>query len=129
MKKQLLEISEKEDARISFMIGGIGDARHLFGSLLDIDEMQDDNQKEISSAKENKIHFTLVDINGAIVARDLVMMYVLKNLSVFSAEQMKFETAAVEVFLFIFYYILYIYLYYCYNCYYFSFSSSLLNFD
>jgi hypothetical protein len=74
----------------AFLFGGIGDARHLFVSLADMNDF-------CPSPTTKRFHFTMVDINSAVIARDLVMFYIFKQLSQFSLEQMQQDIAAIEV--------------------------------
>lgn len=44
-----------------------------------------------------RFHFTMVDIKATVIARDLVMFYILRALSRFSLDQMQHDVAAIEV--------------------------------
>ncbi|KAF9055355.1 hypothetical protein BDZ89DRAFT_1055951 [Hymenopellis radicata] len=55
---------------------GIGDARHLYGTFLDVDHTY---QSPIS--KKCKLHFTTVDINATVLARNLIVQLALNELS------------------------------------------------
>ncbi|KAJ7578709.1 hypothetical protein C8J56DRAFT_968871 [Mycena floridula] len=62
----------------SAMFCGIGDARHLYASLLDAGQ---DFPK--SKGKKIKIHFTAVDIHPTALARDLLVLFALQEISTF----------------------------------------------
>ncbi|KAF9055350.1 hypothetical protein BDZ89DRAFT_1055943 [Hymenopellis radicata] len=57
---------------------GIGDARHMYGSLLDLG--QDCPNRPPTPLK---IHFTAVDIHPTALARDLIVLFSLKELATF----------------------------------------------
>ncbi|KAF7341111.1 hypothetical protein MVEN_01845300 [Mycena venus] len=56
---------------LSFLFGGVGDARHVFGTFADICAQSIDPNAAI--------HFTLVDIQPAALARDLIFFLILWN--------------------------------------------------
>ncbi|KAF9055371.1 hypothetical protein BDZ89DRAFT_1055971 [Hymenopellis radicata] len=60
----------------SALFCGIGDARHMYGSLMDLGQ-------DLSGPppKDLKVHFTTVDIHPAALARDLVIMFALQELA------------------------------------------------
>ncbi|KAK7038312.1 hypothetical protein R3P38DRAFT_3475165 [Favolaschia claudopus] len=58
----------------SFLFGGVGDARHVYSTLLDI-YLQNRSSKQVTA------HFSLVDIQPAALARDLIFLLVAWNAS------------------------------------------------
>jgi hypothetical protein len=67
---------------LSFLFGGVGDGRHLFASLLDIaDQLR--ALPESRQQQQGSIHFTLLDIKAAVIARNLVVLALLERLSTF----------------------------------------------
>lgn len=60
--------------RLSFLFGGIGDARNLFQSIIDI-AAHEGKYKTKKSRKE--YYFTIVDIKSAAIARNLVVLMLL----------------------------------------------------
>eukprot|EP00026_Physarum_polycephalum_P001837 Phypoly_transcript_01840.p1 GENE.Phypoly_transcript_01840~~Phypoly_transcript_01840.p1 ORF type:complete len:982 (+),score=166.31 Phypoly_transcript_01840:80-2947(+) len=98
-RKLLHELKLKASRRIhfntdqdnfAFLFGGIGDARHLFESLSELNDL-------CPAPTTKKFHFTLVDVKPTVIARDLVMFYIFKLLSRFSSEQMKHDIEAIEI--------------------------------
>jgi len=63
--------------RISFLFGGIGDARNLFQSIIEI-AAHEGKYKKKKSLKE--YYFTIVDIKSAAIARNLVVLMLLDAL-------------------------------------------------
>ncbi|KAJ7597888.1 hypothetical protein C8J56DRAFT_1159677 [Mycena floridula] len=57
---------------------GIGDARHLYASLIDAGQ-----QCPTSMPQDMSIHFTVNDIHATALARDLIVMFTLEELSTF----------------------------------------------
>lgn len=74
----------------SFLFGGVGDARHLFGSLLDLECVD-------WPATRQRFQFTMVDIKEPAIARDLVMFYIFRHISKFTPEQQQKDINAIEV--------------------------------
>ena len=65
-----------KDPMIAYLFGGIGDARHVFKTLLDIK-----HREEYFKAPVRKYHLTIVDINPHALARDLIVFVLLDDLS------------------------------------------------
>jgi tetratricopeptide (TPR) repeat protein len=72
--KDLVKASSKED-NVSLFLGGVGDARHLYRTIIGIAE------HEKKSTTKKKYYFTIIDINKCALARDLVVMMLLDDLS------------------------------------------------
>ncbi len=97
LKKARIEMSKKAHLRIqpndnkresvTVLYGGIGDARHLYASLVDMSDSIGEGEPH------PQFYFTVVDIKAAVVARDLVMLYILKRLTRFNLEERKSEEA------------------------------------
>lgn len=74
----------------SIFYGGIGDARHLFTTLVDmVDTCTIDNNA--------KFHFTMVDHKPVVIARDLVLFYLFESLATFDVSRHTIDPAAIEV--------------------------------
>ncbi|KAE9410311.1 hypothetical protein BT96DRAFT_371276 [Gymnopus androsaceus JB14] len=63
---------------LAFMFAGVGDAHHVFGSIIGLGKVY---AKLTQANKSNfQVHFTLVDINPTVFARDLCIMLLLNDL-------------------------------------------------
>ena len=63
------------DDQISLLFGGIGDARHLFATLIRIMHLEDS-----SKMKKKYYHITIVDQHPATIARNFVLVLLLLEL-------------------------------------------------
>jgi hypothetical protein len=61
------------------MFAGIGDARHLLATMVDIGVQLEDKPSHFNSTPT--IHLTAVDINATALARDLIIFFTLEELS------------------------------------------------
>jgi hypothetical protein len=61
------------------MFAGIGDARHLLATMVDIGVQLEDKPSHFNSTP--RIHLTAVDINATALARDLIIFFTLEELS------------------------------------------------
>ncbi|KAJ7483291.1 hypothetical protein FB451DRAFT_1234002 [Mycena latifolia] len=75
---QLESMPDQEISRISFLLGGVGDARHVFSTLVGLHRAHKKLDKERQEAF--RIHITLLDIHPAVLARDLCMLLLLDQL-------------------------------------------------
>ena len=69
---------DSEDTQKSFFFAGIGDARHLFGTLLAIAEHERDQKENQNSVS---YHFTINDLNVLALCRDLIVFMLLEDAS------------------------------------------------
>jgi len=75
-KPMLRSYKQLEGAQAwSFLFGGIGDARHLFATMMVI------GLTEATSASGRRYHFSLNDITSEVLARDLIFFLLLDRLS------------------------------------------------
>lgn len=88
----------------SFLLGGVGDARHLFGSLLDLESVDftkkiapESGENSNSNSAKLKFHFSMVDIKEPVIARDLTMLYILLRFSKFNKREQQENIHALEV--------------------------------
>ncbi|KAJ7138126.1 hypothetical protein C8R44DRAFT_868456 [Mycena epipterygia] len=65
----LHRISSERRLALSFLFGGVGDARHVFSTFIDICAQ--------GSTADAAMHFTLLDIQPAALARDLIILFLL----------------------------------------------------
>eukprot|EP01112_Ceratiomyxa_fruticulosa_P010107 TRINITY_DN2662_c0_g1_i6.p1 TRINITY_DN2662_c0_g1~~TRINITY_DN2662_c0_g1_i6.p1 ORF type:complete len:904 (-),score=189.72 TRINITY_DN2662_c0_g1_i6:46-2757(-) len=79
---------------VSVFFGGIGDARHLFATIVDaarqINALAD-------KSKVPTLHFTMVDHMAAVIARDLVILTLLQKLADFKPEERGTNTEALKI--------------------------------
>ncbi|KAH8101271.1 hypothetical protein BXZ70DRAFT_1007652 [Cristinia sonorae] len=75
----LKSMSNEELSRLSFLFGGIGDARHAYGSIIGLGKAY----MKLNRRKASKIqaHFTLLDCQSTALARDLSIFLMLDQLS------------------------------------------------
>ena len=71
--KMMTESSEP----LSFFFGGIGDARHLFATLITLRALEQDTQQ----LAQRQYHFTINDLKAGALARDLVILSLLSDLT------------------------------------------------
>ncbi|TFY72532.1 hypothetical protein EVG20_g469 [Dentipellis fragilis] len=74
----LKTLSKKNLSELAFLFGGVGDARHVFGSLTGLYQAYQDLNKEKRS--KFKVHLTLLDIQPAALTRDLLMFMLIDEL-------------------------------------------------
>lgn len=79
----------------SALFVGIGDARNLLASLAELGHKLKTAEKNAkkSPLPQLKMHFTLNDINAAVLARDLIIFTALRELASFTQEQEKSKRA------------------------------------
>ena len=63
-----------DDADVSFLFGGVGDARNMFATLIWIGE------SEKKRPTRRSFHITINDIKPAAIARDLIVMFLMDEL-------------------------------------------------
>ncbi|KAJ7183825.1 hypothetical protein C8R46DRAFT_1308885 [Mycena filopes] len=85
----------KQLSSLAFLYGGIGDARHVFGTLIDLHQrvrLERLNQKQQNALK---VHITLLDIKEHSLARDLLVLFFLSKISNCSdaTEKLELQTA------------------------------------
>ncbi|KAJ7441601.1 hypothetical protein B0H11DRAFT_2204687 [Mycena galericulata] len=64
----LNEIQSENQRELTFLFGGVGDARHVFSTFIDICAQR--------PGPHVSVHFTLLDIQPAALARDLIMLLI-----------------------------------------------------
>eukprot|EP01112_Ceratiomyxa_fruticulosa_P014258 TRINITY_DN4070_c0_g2_i2.p1 TRINITY_DN4070_c0_g2~~TRINITY_DN4070_c0_g2_i2.p1 ORF type:complete len:912 (-),score=197.45 TRINITY_DN4070_c0_g2_i2:22-2757(-) len=62
---------------VSVFFGGVGDGRHTFSTLVDIAEQM----KGMKDFSKFSVHFTMIDIKAAAIARNLVILNLVDKLS------------------------------------------------
>ncbi|KAJ7727428.1 hypothetical protein DFH07DRAFT_782479 [Mycena maculata] len=67
----LKTFSDKQLASLAFLLGGVGDARHVFGTIIHLHEPS--NRLSVTQQKALRVHITLLDVKGHALARDLIM--------------------------------------------------------
>ncbi|KDR74056.1 hypothetical protein GALMADRAFT_250787 [Galerina marginata CBS 339.88] len=89
MKLDLHDERERQTS-LSFLFGGSGDARHAFGTLLDIGCKL---RKDVLDGRDTPdVHLTLVDIHPATLARTLVIFELLHRITGVEDKRLKLET-------------------------------------
>ncbi|KAK0206934.1 hypothetical protein DFS33DRAFT_1317984 [Desarmillaria ectypa] len=76
----LLKVSAERLSRLSFIWGGGGDGRHIFGSIIGLSHTFLEMNPE--KRKASKIHFTLLDIHPTTIARNLCIFLMINDLVV-----------------------------------------------
>jgi len=76
-------LSSEERAQISVLFGGVGDARHVFATILDAYSQLHELPQE--KRKTFRIHFTMNDVVPAVIARDLLIFITLSKLGAFDS--------------------------------------------
>lgn len=82
LKNMLLD-NDGDDCLLSVFFGGVGDARHVFVTLMDIHKQVG----ELSPSDKTKFrfHFTMNDVKAAVLAKGVIYLVVLKGLGEFQA--------------------------------------------
>ncbi|KAI0719795.1 hypothetical protein C8T65DRAFT_603249 [Cerioporus squamosus] len=85
-------------SKLSFMFGGVGDGRHVLGTLCGLL----DGFWKLTKAKQLqfKVHLTLLDIHDATLARDLCMFMLLHELATTTDATAKVEIKATLMYMF-----------------------------
>lgn len=80
---KLKSLSSGERSQISILFGGVGDARHVFATILDAHKQL----RELSQQKRTyfRIHLTMNDVLPAVIARDLLIFMTLSKLGNFDS--------------------------------------------
>lgn len=76
-RKMMTESSEP----LSFFFGGIGDARHLFATIVTIRALERDMEVDSQQLAQRQYHFTINDLKAGVLARDLVILSLLSDLT------------------------------------------------
>ncbi|KAA1474604.1 hypothetical protein DENSPDRAFT_824616 [Dentipellis sp. KUC8613] len=74
----LKTLSNKNLSELAFLFGGVGDARHVFGSLTGLHQAYQGLDDE--KCDNLKVHLTLLDIQPAALTRDLIMFMLVDEL-------------------------------------------------
>ncbi|KAK0442712.1 uncharacterized protein EV420DRAFT_1752253 [Desarmillaria tabescens] len=74
----LNQLSPSKISQLSFLFAGVGDARHVFGSLIGLGRAFAEIGK--NKRKKFRAHLTLLDIHPSVLARDLCFLILLDNL-------------------------------------------------
>ncbi|KAJ6617025.1 hypothetical protein B0H10DRAFT_1914787 [Mycena sp. CBHHK59/15] len=75
---KLRSMSDKDLSQISLLLGGVGDARHVYGTLVGLHRA---HQKLGQSQRQAlRVHITLLDIHPAALTRDICMLLLLEQL-------------------------------------------------
>ncbi|KAF8968697.1 hypothetical protein BDZ97DRAFT_324231 [Flammula alnicola] len=80
-------LDERHRSRLSYLFGGSGDARHVFGTLIDIVHKLHD----ASGFESTRVHLTLIDIHPATLARNLVIFALIHRISLSEDDVEKLE--------------------------------------
>ncbi|EJD44615.1 hypothetical protein AURDEDRAFT_137443 [Auricularia subglabra TFB-10046 SS5] len=97
---QLSKLDVGPLSELNFLVGGCGDSRHAFGTLIDIHQQMLGNAMRQSQKDAVSVHITLVDIHPTTVARVLLYLNVLSQLA--DALDTADEEEAVAAFLYIY---------------------------
>ncbi|KAI9645883.1 hypothetical protein NHQ30_005319 [Ciborinia camelliae] len=84
---------EPMGSSVSFLFGGIGDARHLIRTIIGIAELEKKYQ-----LKQKQYHLTMIDVNKYALTRDLIMFMLLEELSGLEANSEKAEEVLTTLF-------------------------------
>lgn len=78
---QLSRFENGSLSELNFLVGGCGDSRHAFGTLIDIHQQMLGKAMRQSQKDAVKVHLTLVDIHPTTVARVLLYLNLLSQLA------------------------------------------------
>ncbi|KAJ7036536.1 hypothetical protein C8F04DRAFT_953716 [Mycena alexandri] len=71
-------MSDEEISRLAFLLGGVGDARHVYSTLVGLHRAHQKMDEKRQGAF--RVHITLLDIHPAPLARDLCMILLLDEM-------------------------------------------------
>ncbi|KAJ7494865.1 hypothetical protein B0H11DRAFT_2227626 [Mycena galericulata] len=94
----LIMLPANQLSSLAFLFGGVGDARHVFGTLVGLYESSlrlTQNQRDAL-----RVDITLLDIKEHVLARDLVIMVLLSEISACSDAKEKLELQATVFYLY-----------------------------
>ncbi|KAJ7886396.1 hypothetical protein B0H14DRAFT_2338211, partial [Mycena olivaceomarginata] len=74
----LATFSEAQLSKLAFLFGGVGDARHVFGTVVGLHETL--NRLSPKQRKALKVHITLLDVKEHALARDLAAIFFLSKI-------------------------------------------------
>ncbi|KAF8958545.1 hypothetical protein BDZ97DRAFT_1906448 [Flammula alnicola] len=93
-------LSKEQLAQLSFLVAGVGDGRHGFGTIIGLGKAH--AKLNASQKKDMKAHVTFLDIHFAIIARNLVFFLLIDELMSEDLDpQTRIETQATLVYLFV----------------------------
>ncbi|KII94960.1 hypothetical protein PLICRDRAFT_33788 [Plicaturopsis crispa FD-325 SS-3] len=79
---KLADLKEERLSNLSFLFGGIGDARHAYGTFIDLHRQTNAAPKaQKHKFQMLKVHLTLVDVQPAALARDILILQLLSDLA------------------------------------------------
>ena len=91
-KIDLNKLDDKSLGSLNFFFGGFGDARHLFASIVDL------NNQSLKLNKKKKelfnVNFAVNDIKPHAVAKLLIMLSAFRNLSNYNRKQIETDVNA-----------------------------------
>ncbi|GAW05069.1 hypothetical protein LENED_006903 [Lentinula edodes] len=74
----LASLSSSQRKNLSFLFAGVGDARHVFGTIIGLKKAHE--KLRPAQQKDINVHLTLLDIHPTALARDLCIMMLLDDL-------------------------------------------------
>ncbi|KAF8827058.1 hypothetical protein HHX47_DHR5000531 [Lentinula edodes] len=74
----LASLSSSQRKNLSFLFAGVGDARHVFGTMIGLKKAHE--KLRPAQQKDINVHLTLLDIHPTALARDLCIMMLLDDL-------------------------------------------------
>ncbi|TCD63143.1 hypothetical protein EIP91_005902 [Steccherinum ochraceum] len=96
----LRRLSPSHLSHLSFLFGGVGDARHVFSSIIGLHRAH--QRLGVEKQSQLNAHFTLLDIHATAIARDLCIFLLLDELAADRLdEEGKTETLATIFYIFI----------------------------
>ncbi|KAL8821143.1 MAG: hypothetical protein Q9191_007370 [Dirinaria sp. TL-2023a] len=72
-------LHSEEQMNCNFFFGGVGDARHVYATLIDIFDRETMSKLSVPSTKH--YHFTMNDVKIQTAARNLIMLWLLQDLT------------------------------------------------
>ncbi|KAF2145383.1 uncharacterized protein K452DRAFT_295032 [Aplosporella prunicola CBS 121167] len=100
IQQSLLETTDISCPLTSFLFAGIGDARHMHATLVDIANQE----RQSGKASQTRYHFTIVDWKPAVIARNIIVFLLLEELtdkSITSCKEKKEEILATLFYVYI----------------------------
>ncbi|VDB92191.1 unnamed protein product [Peniophora sp. CBMAI 1063] len=74
----LEKLSEEKLSKLAFFFGGVGDARHIYASIIGLERAF--GKLSVAQLAQAKAHFSLSDVHPTIFCRDLIVLMLLHRL-------------------------------------------------
>ncbi|THU91070.1 hypothetical protein K435DRAFT_968380 [Dendrothele bispora CBS 962.96] len=89
-------LTAAQRSRLAFMFAGVGDARHVYGSIIGLHQAY--NKLSERERDDLHVHLTLLDIHPTVLVRDLLILVLLDELVTREKSEMELEEIKATIF-------------------------------